>query len=119
MTGNRAWGAQTLNDTLVFVKKDSSDILAHLERDMLEKRSTVALLSEKVDALTVELEATLTRIAELEKVRPRPARSAPWVSWGLRQPVAANRKLWCLFAGMCVRAHRAFWKESHARRSLS
>jgi len=62
-------GNQTLNDTLVFVKKDSSDILAHLERDMLEKRSTVALLSEKVDALTVELEATLTRIAELEKER--------------------------------------------------
>ncbi|KAK3261915.1 hypothetical protein CYMTET_29205 [Cymbomonas tetramitiformis] len=59
----------TLNDTLVGVKKDSSDILAHLERDMLEKRGTVAVLSEKVEALTAELEETRARILQLEKER--------------------------------------------------
>lgn len=59
----------TLNDTLVGVKKDSSDILAHLERDMLEKRGTVAVLSEKVEALTAELEETRARILQLEQER--------------------------------------------------
>mmetsp|Transcript_10386 Transcript_10386/g.12158 ORF Transcript_10386/g.12158 Transcript_10386/m.12158 type:complete len:712 (+) Transcript_10386:244-2379(+) len=58
-----------LNDTLSGVKKDASDILAHLERDMLEKRGTVAVLSERVEGLTTELDNTRLRIQELEKER--------------------------------------------------
>jgi len=63
----RGW-PQTLNNTLKGVKKDSEDILAHLERDMMEKRTAVTTLGQKVNALSTELEATNLRIAELEKV---------------------------------------------------
>lgn len=73
---------QTLNNTLTGVKKDSADILAHLERDMLEKRTAVTTLGEKVNALSTELEATNIRIAELEKV-PSPLLS-PIFSQGER-----------------------------------
>lgn len=65
--GVRGW-PQTLNNTLKGVKKDSEDILAHLERDMMEKRTAVTTLGQKVNALSTELEATNLRIAELEKV---------------------------------------------------
>jgi hypothetical protein len=50
------------------VKKDSEDILKHLERDMTEKNTAVKTLGQKVNALSTELEATNLRIAELEKV---------------------------------------------------
>lgn len=66
----RGW-PQTLNNTLKGVKKDSEDILAHLERDMMEKRTAVKTLGQKVNALSTELEATNLRIAELEKVSVR------------------------------------------------